>query len=386
MRHIRRINALAVVGTRPEAIKVAPLALAAAGRDDIAVRMLATGQHGTMFDEALAGFGLAADLRLPAVASDPDPDVAIARYADAIAPLLARERPDIVLVQGDTNSAYAGAIAASRLGIPVGHVEAGLRSGDPLRPWPEERNRIAIDALSTLLFAPTATAAANLAGNPHVHVTGNTGIDALLATHARLPPPPPGEHRSILLTCHRRENIGAGIASICDAAIALADRGDVAIVCPVHPNPAVAATVRARMGRHRAIRLVDPLPYARAVALLAAATIVLTDSGGVQEEAATLGIPTLVLRDETERPEGVASGNLRLVGTRADRIVAAAARLLDDPHADAAMRRRDFPFGQGDAATKILAAIAQHVLRPPACEPFLPSPARATTDGARQGA
>ena len=386
----RAIRLLSIVGTRPEAIKIAPVSLAAADRSRIDHRILATGQHGALFDEALEDFGLDADLRLRPVVYDPWPDAMIARFTEALVPVIATERPDMVLVQGDTNSAYAGAIAAERLGIPIGHVEAGLRSYDFDHPWPEERNRVMIDRLATLLFAPTPEAAANLdaesdvvAGRPLI--TGNTGIDALLAMRARLPTPPADAAGKalILLTCRRRENIGAGIEAICEAALTLADRGDVAILCPVHPNPAVGSTVRERLGDHPAITLTGALRYRDAVAAMAAARLILTDSGGIQEEAPALGVPVLVLRDVTERPEGLATGNLALVGTDAARIVATASHLLDDPAAHAAMARPAFPFGGGGAAVKILDAIQQYFSSGLVRDHPLPFVAASIMDGAR---
>jgi len=311
------------------------------------------------------------------------------RFADAIEPMLMHEWPDMVLVQGDTSSAYAGALAAYRLGIPVGHVEAGLRSHDFDHPWPEERNRVMIDRLADLLFAPTAESAANLAFEADVVkgrclITGNTGIDALLAMRSRLSLPAPEAGKAlILLTCHRRESIGPGIEAICAAALRLADRGDVAILCPVHPNPAVGETVRRLLGNHPAITLTGALRYRDAVAAMAHARLILTDSGGIQEEAPALGTPVLVLREVTERPEGVASGNLLLVGTNTDRIVAAAGRLLDDPAAHAAMSRPAFPFGRGDASVKILDAIEQYFSSAPSDEHPLPFLRAGIMDGAR---
>lgn len=390
MARTRAIRLLSIVGTRPEAIKIAPLAIAASQRTGVSHSLFATGQHGTMFDDALADFGLRPDLRLAPLPHDPLPGVMTARLADALAPELAAERPDLVLVQGDTTSAYAGAIAAHRLGIPVGHVEAGLRSHDFGRPWPEERNRVMIDRLATLLFAPTAEAAANLVTERAVvagktHVTGNSGIDALLAMRARLPAAvrSPFDPPLILLTCHRRESIGAGIEAICTAALRLADRGDVAILCPVHSNPAVGEIVRRRLGSHPAITLTGGLRYRDSVAAMASARLILTDSGGIQEEAATLGVPVLVLRDVTERPEGLASGNLELVGTDAERIFASANRLLDDPAAHATMAAQLFPFGRGDAANKILDAIEQYFSSAPGNDHRLPFSRASIMDDAR---
>ena len=387
----RPLDVLSVVGTRPEAIKIAPIALQARGRCGLRHRILATGQQDAPFDDALDGFGLSADLRLPPVLRDPCPDRMTERLADALRPVLAVERPDLVLVQGDTTSAYAAALAAHALGIPVGHVEAGLRSHDWTQPWPEERNRVLIDRIATLLFAPTEDAATNLLAERDavagtMAITGNTGIDALLAMRARLPLDPPSDdarRRMILLTCHRRENFGAGVAAVCDAALRLASRGDVVILCPVHPNPQVGDVVRAALSGHPAIVLTGALPYRETVAAMATAYLILTDSGGIQEEAPALGTPTLVLRDVTERPEGLATGNLALVGTDADRIVAAATRLLDDPAAHAAMAEPAFPFGRGDAAIKILDAIERYFSSAPADVVPLRSEPLWIKDGAR---
>jgi UDP-N-acetylglucosamine 2-epimerase (non-hydrolysing) len=385
----RVFTLLCIAGTRPEAIKFASLLLEASSRPHLDCRLCATGQHGELFDEPLTDFGLRADMRLPAVAHDPSPNIMVERFANAIEPVLMAEQPDMVLVQGDTTSAYAGALAAFRLGIPVGHVEAGLRSHDFAHPWPEERNRVMIDRLADLLFAPTPEAAANLAFEADVvrgqcHVTGNTGIDALLAMKARLPLAGQTSGKAlILLTCHRRENIGAGIEAICAAALRLADRGDVDILCPVHPNPAVGETVRRMLGGHPAITLTGALRYRDAVTAMAQARLILTDSGGIQEEAPALGTPVLVLREVTERPEGIVSGNLRLVGTDTDRIVAEASRLLDDPAAHAAMARPAFPFGRGDAAVKILDAVEQYFSSPPSGDHPLPFARARIMDGAR---
>lgn len=389
----RSVHLLSIVGTRPEAIKIAPVALAARRRRRFQHRILATGQHDILFDEALAGFRLVPDLRLGSLIRDSDPDIMVERLSGAIEPVLRAAVPDLVLVQGDTNSALAGAVAAQGLGIPVAHVEAGLRSFDWRHPWPEERNRVLIDRMATLLFAPTRQAAANLEADPDVtgtiHVTGNTGIDALLLTRAGIghhPAPSPGLPSLILLTCHRRESIGEGMERICDAVLRLAARGDVIILCPVHPNPAVGGTIRARLGRHPAIRLLGALPYRDTVAAMSAARLILTDSGGIQEEAPALGIPTLVLRDVTERPEGLATGNLALVGTDTDQIVAAASRLLDDPAAHAQMARPAFPFGDGDAAEKILDGVEQYFSSSPPGEHPLPFSPVWTKDGGPKGA
>lgn len=385
-----RTRVLTIAGTRPEAIKIAPIMLAAGRRTDVGHRLLATGQQARRFDEALAEFGLAADLKLAPVAYDPDPDTMVARLIAALTPVIVAERPDMVLVQGDTSSALAGAIAAHQLGMPVAHVEAGLRSGNLDNPWPEERNRIAIDALATLLFTPTARATAALVTEAAVAgrivETGNTGIDAVLWMRDRTALVHSAGAATILLTCHRRESFGAGIARICTAVLRLADRGDVRIICPVHDNPAAGVAVRALLGDHAAITLTKPLSYAASVAAMASARLILTDSGGIQEEAPALGIPTLVLRDVTERTEGIASGNLALVGTDPDRIVAAAARLLDDPAAHASMARPAFPFGDGTAAIAIWDQLERYLSQTRAHDgETLPFRAGGTMDGAPAG-
>jgi UDP-N-acetylglucosamine 2-epimerase (non-hydrolysing) len=289
------------------------------------------------------------------------PEQLAARIGSAVTKLVAELAPDMVLVQGDTTTAWAAALAAHAAGVPVGHVEAGLRSHDPLLPWPEERNRVEIDAISTLLFAPTEQSRANLLAEPavtgRIHVTGNSGIDALRWMHARTDVlPTPGE-RLILVTCHRRENIGAPIARVAAALAVLAERTDVRIVLPMHDNPSVRAGIVAALGGVAGVELIEPLPYPEMVALLARAHIVLSDSGGLQEEAPALGVPLLVLRDNTERPEALASGNITLVGTDPAAIVAAATRLLDDPEAHAAMAIPHFPYGEGRAAECMLDAI-----------------------------
>ncbi len=355
------IRLLSIAGTRPEAIKIAPIALAAARRPNIDHRLIATGQHERLFEDVTAAFGLAVARNLHLGRPGQTIDQLTARIADGVTKLIGDDRPDMVLVQGDTTTAWAAALAAHAAGIAVGHVEAGLRSHDPLLPWPEERNRVEIDAIATLLFAPTEQSRANLLAEPavrgQIHVTGNSGIDALLWMHARSDAlPVPGE-RLILVTCHRRENIGAPIARVAEALAVLAARRDVRIVLPMHDNPAVRAGIVAALAGVRGVELIEPVPYPEMVGLLACAHLVLSDSGGLQEEAPALGVPLLVLRDNTERPEALASGNIALVGTDPARIVAAASRLLDDAAAHAAMAIPTFPYGDGRAAGRMLDAI-----------------------------
>jgi len=282
--------------------------------------------------------------------------------ARAIAPLLA-DRPAVLIVQGDTSSALGGALAGFAAAVPVAHVEAGLRSFDPCMPWPEEEFRAAIDARATLLFAPTDISAANLdaeGAGGRVFVTGNTGIDALLALSVPSAPPPQRDdgRLKLLVTCHRRESWGEGLRSVAAALVELAAAHPISIDFVLHPNPGVAGTMRELLGRHSDIRLLEPLGHGPMVAAMQASDILLSDSGGVQEEAPALGVPLLVLRSKTERPEGVASGNMLLVGTDRRRVVEGVTRLLD-PAVRAAMSRRAFPYGDGRSADRIAGHIAE---------------------------
>ncbi len=331
---------------------------AALARRGLEPRLIFTSQHPLRAED----YGLAAyqgvTLDCPGGA---DPHVHAGDVARAIAPLLA-DRPDVLAVQGDTSSALGGALAGFAAAVPVAHVEAGLRSFDPTIPWPEEEFRVAIDARGTLLFAPTDFSAANLEAEGvggRVFVTGNTGIDALLALD--LPPAapskPPGSPLKLLVTCHRRESWGEGLRSVADALIELAAAHPLSIDFVLHPNPAVAVAMRERLAYCSAIRLIEPLGHREMVAAMQACDILLSDSGGVQEEAPALGVPLLVLRAKTERPEGVASGNMLLVGTDKGRVVEAVVRLLD-PAIRAAMSRRAFPYGDGRSANRIAGHVA----------------------------
>jgi UDP-N-acetylglucosamine 2-epimerase (non-hydrolysing) len=275
-----------------------------------------------------------------------------------------RRRPvDLVLVHGDTTSAVAGALAARDCGIPIAHVEAGLRSFDLDQPWPEESHRVAIDALAELLFAPTEDAADNLRREPRVAgrivVTGNTGIDALLHTRARLAPPPSDPERRplILVTCHRRENHGGPALAVCEALLRMAAELPVRVASPLHLNPRARGAMEGALAGADHVELLEPQGYDDMVRLMESSWLILTDSGGLQEEAPALGKPVLVLRDVTERPEAMATGNLELVGTDPNRIFAAVAGLLADPEKYARMSRPAFPFGDGRASERIAEAI-----------------------------
>jgi UDP-N-acetylglucosamine 2-epimerase len=359
---------LTVIGTRPEAIKMLPVvrALRDAG---VVQQLVATGQHRTLMGQVFAAFGERPDRDLGLMTENQTPSDVAARVMPAITRLIEAGRPALLLVQGDTTTAMAAALAAFHAGIPVGHVEAGLRSNDLTQPFPEEFNRIAIDAIATLLFAPTQSAAENLKReSPRertILVTGNTGIDALLHVAGRLDG---GElaraglatdpsKKLILVTGHRRESFGAGFANICEALLRLARRNDVKLIYLVHPNPNVRDTVMSRLGENPNIRLVAPVGYVEMVALMQAATLILTDSGGVQEEAPALGKPVLVMREVTERPEAVGLGAARLVGTDPGTIVREVAALLDDPYAYAVRAKPILPFGDGRAAARIATAV-----------------------------
>ncbi|MBX3025551.1 UDP-N-acetylglucosamine 2-epimerase (non-hydrolyzing) [bacterium] len=362
---------LVVLGTRPEAIKLAPVLVALGRTATLRPRLCVTGQHREMLDQMLRLFAIAPDHDLAVMQPAQDLTELAARVLHGLRGVLAAERPAALLVEGDTTTALAAALAAFHAGVPVGHVEAGLRTGRLDQPFPEEMNRRLIAQLARWHYAPTAAAAAHLRregiADDNILVTGNTVVDALRAIAARpLPLPPPLDdaalqgRRLLLVTGHRRESIGAGIAELCAALRLLADRyPDVLVVYPVHLNPAVADPVRAALADHPRIRLTPPLDYLGFVALLRRAHLAITDSGGVQEEAPSFAVPVLITRAATERGEALAAGTARLVGSDRQAIVAAAARLLDDPAAHAAMRARANPFGDGMAAPRIVAHLEQ---------------------------
>ncbi len=358
----RRI--LVGVGTRPEAIKMAPVIRALRGRPWAEVRVLATAQHRELLDQVLAFFGIVPDVDLDLMRPGQTLADLTSRMLLAVDRALAAERPDLVLAQGDTTTVMVMALACFYRRIPFGHVEAGLRTGDRAAPFPEEMNRALTGWLADLHFAPTAGAAANLrregVADARVLVTGNPVIDALLWAAAQDLPRDvlPGDgRRLVLLTAHRRESFGAPLRAVLGAVRDLVACRDIAVLYPVHPNPNVQSAAREVLGRLPHVHLVEPLDYPRFVAAMRAAHLILTDSGGVQEEAPSLGKPVLVLRDTTERPEGVAAGNSRLVGTDRAAIVAAALELLDDERVYARMAQAANPYGDGRAAERIAAGI-----------------------------
>ena len=354
---------VSVVGTRPEAIKMAPVARALGRLPGLEHRVFLTGQHGGLAGHFDPGQSLS-QLRF-----EPR-DRSVERLRQALRALLRerfrRQRIDLVLVHGDTTSAVAGALAARDCGIAVAHVEAGLRSFDLDAPWPEEGNRVAIDAMAELLFAPTEAAAGNLRREKKVKgrilVTGNSGIDALLEARARAaaPVPPAADGRRLILaTCHRRENRGSPARAVCEGLKRAVAELPVRVAAPLHPNPSIRGPIERSLGGVDHVELLEPLGHGAMVGWIDRSWLILTDSGGLQEEAPALGRPVLVLRDVTERPEALAAGSLELVGTDPGRIFAAIAGLIADEAKYERMARPAFLFGDGRASERIAGAVAQ---------------------------
>lgn len=370
---MKKLRVLSIFGTRPEAVKMAPVIQALTANPEIVSIVCVTAQHREMLDQVLDLFQIQPDYDLNLMQPDQTLSSLTADILRHIDPVLEQVSPDWVLVQGDTTTVMSAALAAFYRGIKVGHVEAGLRTGDKRQPFPEEINRQIAGILADLHFAPTDLSRLNLLhegiDDRRIQVTGNTAIDALMQTSAREAPPEVQQwldewgitigNRLILVTAHRRENFGEPIKSICYALKELADQyaGKVQIVYPVHLNPHIQRPVHNILDQVSNIHLTSPLEYLPMVHLLKNATLVLTDSGGIQEEATGLGKPTLVLREKTERPEGVTAGVLKLVGTDTKRIVAESRQLLDDPQAHAKMAHAANPFGDGKAARRIVDAL-----------------------------
>ncbi len=366
------LRILSIFGTRPEAIKLAPVIRELERHPQkVRSRVCVTAQHREMLDQVLDLFGIVPDVDLDLMRPNQTPSQVAAAVLEQLDAVLQKERPDWVLVQGDTTTVLAASLAAYHRRVRVGHVEAGLRTRDKWRPFPEEMNRRLADHLSDLHFAPTEQARQNLLreGLPDetIHVTGNPVIDALLEIAGRPWEPLAGhpfsrlpqDRRLVLVTAHRRESFGRPLLQICAALRHLARRDDLHLVYPVHRNPNVWEPVHRELGAEPGITLLPPVDYGELVYLLKRCTLVLTDSGGIQEEAPALGKPVLVLRERTERPEGIEAGVARLVGTDPQRIVAEAGRLLDDPQAYEAMARAVNPYGDGHAAERIVAALLE---------------------------
>lgn len=376
------MKVLTVIGTRPEALKLGPVIQCLARTPGVKSLVCTTGQHRELLTDALTLFGVRPDFDLAVMRPRQTPGNVLAAILERLEPLLARVRPDWVLVVGDTTSALGAAIAAHHGQVRLAHVEAGLRSGCRRDPFPEESNRRQISVLADLHLAPTPKARKNLRreGIPSrvIRVTGNPVIDTLRRfgslpvpaavgrTLRRLglgPSPVPGEPRLLIVTCHRRENHGAPLRQVCAAVrdLAARNRGSVRVLFVVHPNPAVRGTVRRELTGTPHVTLAEPLSYQALIGLMRRAYIVLTDSGGLQEEAPWLRVPVLVLRDNTERPEGVTAGVAKLVGTRREAIVAAAQRLLDHPAARRAMAGGFRGYGDGRAAPRIVQALSKQL-------------------------
>lgn len=365
---------LFVFGTRPEAIKMAPVIHAVQKHPDrLQARVCVTAQHRQMLDQVLTLFGITPDHDLHVMESNQTPTHVAAAVLQRLEPVLRAEQPDWVLVQGDTTSAAAAALAAFYARSKVAHVEAGLRTRDRWQPFPEEINRRVVSAIAELHLAPTTRSRENLLREgidaDRVLVTGNTVVDALRWVAARgagdAPDVPPGADL-VLMTAHRRENFGAPIENICRAVaeVARARNGRVHFLYPVHPNPQVREPAHRLLGHVPGVTLTAPLEYGALVGALKRARVVLTDSGGLQEEAPGLGVPVLVLREVTERPEAVDAGTARIVGTDPERIVRELTRLLDDAQEHRKMARATNPFGDGQASERIVAALLGEPVEP----------------------
>ncbi len=366
---------MVVFGTRPEAIKMAPLVASLRETPGMQPIVAVTAQHRQMLDQVLDLFQISPDDDLDVMRPGQSLADLTARILQGMTELIAERKPDLVLVHGDTSTTLAASLAAFYNRVPVGHVEAGLRTGNMYSPWPEEANRRLTAPLASLHFAPTERSMRNLIAEnipaDTVHVTGNTVIDALLTIAARFEadhslesrlaaqfPYLSRDKRLVLITGHRRENFGQGFEQVCQAIRQIAARDDVEVVYPVHLNPNVQEPVRRILSGHANIHLIDPQEYLPFVYLMSRSHLIITDSGGVQEEAPSLGKPVLVMRDTTERPEAVDAGTVRLVGTDAARIVEEATRLLETPADYQAMAQAHNPYGDGQASQRIAQILA----------------------------
>ena len=353
------MNRIAVIfGTRPEAIKLAPVVRSLIQRATLETEVWVTGQHRQMLDQIMNDFEISPDVDLDVMAPNQTLADLSARCLMGLSHHLSLRKPQLVMVQGDTTTAFIAALTAYYHQIPVAHVEAGLRTSDLLAPWPEEGNRCMIARLANLNFAPTNWSRDNLlregVAPQTIHVTGNTAVDALFLAMKKLGPVPVEDKRKVLITGHRRESWGEGFASICEANVLLARKyPEVEFVYPVHLNPVVRKPVFETLQGVQNIKLMEPLNYFEFVSLMRSSHLILTDSGGIQEEAPSLGIPVLVMRDETERPEGIEAGTSVLTGTATARIVSVVSNLLDRPSAYRQLAQCANPYGDGQAANRI---------------------------------
>jgi UDP-N-acetylglucosamine 2-epimerase (non-hydrolysing) len=359
------------LGTRPEAIKLAPVIKVCQKSAKFRTQVVLTGQHREMVAQVMEIFDLQADVDLDIMQSQQTLTDITQRCLQGLEKLFKESQPSLVVVQGDTTTAFAAALAAFYQQIPIGHVEAGLRTDNLFDPYPEEANRRLISQIAQLHFAPTDLAVANLRKSDvtgQVHNTGNTVIDALLTVAAQKPDCPiPGldwsQYRTILATVHRRENWGTPLASIGQGFLQVLEKfPDTALLLPLHRNPTVRDPLQKMLGEHPRVFLTEPLNYLELVGAIQRCHLLLTDSGGLQEEAPSLGKPVLVMRETTERPEAVTGGTAKLIGTKSDRITAAVSELLENPAAYAQMSNAINPFGDGHASEKILMAIEQFLI------------------------
>jgi len=358
-----------VIGTRPEAIKMAPVVLALQASPWATCRVILSGQHRDLARPILDLFGIVPDLELDLMRPGQSLAELTARMMTSLARALDELRPDFVLAQGDTTTVLVSALVSFYQRIPFGHVEAGLRTNNLDSPFPEEGNRVVAGHLASAHFAPTRSARANLVREgikpDSIHVTGNTVIDALKQiadSGVPLPLPNNPSRRLILITAHRRESLGIPLLRICKAVSMIHRKhSDVEFLWPVHPNPAIGPVVSAELGRLDRVPLREPLSYPQFVKAMQHSSLILTDSGGIQEEAPALGKPVLVLREESERPEAISAGVARLVGTQTRRIVAETSRLLDDPESYQAMAKGASPYGDGRAAERIVATLGRRL-------------------------
>ncbi|MCX7593374.1 MAG: UDP-N-acetylglucosamine 2-epimerase (non-hydrolyzing) [Fischerella sp.] len=359
-----------ILGTRPEAIKLAPVIQAFQNSPGFQTQVILTGQHREMVEQVMRLFNLKADRNLEIMQPQQSLTDITCRSLRGLERLFQEKRPDLILVQGDTTTAFAATLAAFYQKISVGHVEAGLRTDDLFNPYPEEANRRLISQLSQLHFAPTPLAVKNLHHSGvlgEIHLTGNTVIDALLSVAAtepvcNIPGLEWSKYRVLLATVHRRENWGEPLQGIAQGFLQILDKfPDTALLLPLHRNPTVREPLQAILANHPRIFLTEPLDYAELVGAIMRSHLLLTDSGGLQEEAPSLGKPVLVLRETTERPEAVTAGTAKLVGTQPETIVANAAELLGNPAAYEAMANAVNPFGDGHAAERILKIVQNYL-------------------------